>query len=206
MEIYYTFDIGSVFGFAVANTGKNRFTATLMNGASISTSDYAFGASSVQLVSANSQFVKMPPYTFSTQGMSFACWFRSDSSGSYSRVFEFGSGGDDYIIMYINNGMLSLYIGAEQISTVSVNDNVWRHVAWTIDVSGNWVLYVNGVDVWDLVGGYPTNVVRTRNFLGYSYLDTNPYFNGAIDDFRVYNGYVLSATEVSNLYYGMSLL
>ena len=210
-EIHFTFDADTVFGTSVQNEGSNcgAYFSTLVNGASISSSEFVEGASSVQLVATDSQYVQLPSYTFASTGISIACWFRSDSSVDYSRVFEFSEGRTDgvyldYFMMYIKGGYLGLFIGTEQVASVSVNDNVWRHVTWTIDNSGTWVLYVNGVDVWDITGaGYPISIVRTQNFLGHSFLGFNPFFNGAIDDFRVFNGRVLTGDDVLSLYHGI---
>ena len=206
MTVLYSFESGTVTGTTVINSGSDLpYDATLVNGASISWTDSGVGTSSVQLVATNSQYVQLPSYTFGSTGISFACWFRSDNSVDLSRVFDFSEGRDDgvfldYVTMYIKGGYIGLWgLGAEQMTTVYVNDNVWRHVAWTIDMSGYWVLYVNGVDVWDLPGGYPISIVRTQNFLGHNFLGVNLNLNGAIDDFRVFDG-VLRTSDVVDIY------
>ena len=211
MTVLYSFESGTVTGTTVINSGSDLpYDATLVNGASISSTDSGVGTSSVQLVATNSQYVQLPSYTFGSTGISFACWFRSDNSVDLSRVFDFSEGRDDgvfldYVTMYIKGGYIGLWgLGAEQMTTDYVNDNQWRHVAWTIDNSGTWVLYVNGVDVWDITGaGYPISIVRTQNFLGHNYLGVNLNLNGAIDDFRVFNGRVLTGDDVLSLYHGI---
>ena len=85
---------------------------------------------------------------------------------------------------------------------LAVNDNVWRHVAWTLQPSGVWTVYINGTGVWNASGqAYPQAVNRNSNFLGKSYSAADPYFNGAIDDFRMYQT-ALSAGAVKALYTG----
>jgi hypothetical protein len=46
---------------------------------------------------------------------------------------------------------------------------------------------------------YPTSIIRTTCYLGKSNWSGDSYYNGYIDDFRIYDG-VLSQSEVNNLY------
>eukprot|EP01035_Chromulina_nebulosa_P027032 gene27032-35483_t len=89
----------------------------------------------------------------------------------------------------------------------SYNDNIWRHVAWTLSLEVNgysiWTIYMNGMVVQQLQSMQYTNtMVRSYNYLGKSNWDGNPYFSGAISDFRLYSR-VLSATEIASLYAGI---
>jgi len=85
-------------------------------------------------------------------------------------------------------------------SSESVTLGVWQLVTATIDASGNVVIYVNGVvkGTGNSGTGAPAN---TSSFIGFWY-DASAsirYFNGSLDDVRVYNR-ALSATEITNLY------
>jgi hypothetical protein len=81
----------------------------------------------------------------------------------------------------------------------NINNNKWYHVAWTINTSGLWSIYLNGNLVNTFSEQYPRQIFRNLNYIGKSNWDSNPYFNGNIGDFRVYNS-VLSNTDVSNIY------
>jgi len=82
---------------------------------------------------------------------------------------------------------------------VPVADNIWRHAAWTIDAKGTWTFYLNGVKVTSALMGYPDYVARQYNYLGRSGWDNDPYFNGAIDEFYVFD-YFVTPAQVLELY------
>ena len=214
MQIYFTFDAATVIDVAVMNTGNyyngngnNRYTATLVNDASINTDDFAVGTSSLRLVATDSQYVSLPPVQFGTNGLSFSCWFKSDGGGRQG-VFVFGNGAfnNSIAMSVLPNGNLYLDVflggtGYNQEVLTQVNGNVWVHVVWTIDADCNWVAYVNGVAVYSDNRVCPSSVLRSQNFIGKGW-GTSHFFNGDIDDFRMYNGHVLSTYEISTLYYG----
>ncbi len=80
--------------------------------------------------------------------------------------------------------------------------NTWYHICGAWPSSGNSTLYVNGVavDSTALSNSTPTGINTTR--IG-GFIDSNGatlnYFNGSIDDSRVYNR-ELSPTEIATLY------
>jgi hypothetical protein len=80
-----------------------------------------------------------------------------------------------------------------------VNDNEWRHIAWTLDPNGEWKIYVNGALIHTVTKVYPNAVQRTLNYIGKSHWTDQPYYNGAIDDFRYYTR-VLTSSEVTDIY------
>jgi len=83
---------------------------------------------------------------------------------------------------------------------VNVNDGVWRHLVWTIDSLGNFLVYLNGVlhSSFPAVF-YPRNILRTLNYLGKDNLGVNRYTNGALDEFYMFPK-VLTITQVQTLY------
>jgi hypothetical protein len=97
--------------------------------------------------------------------------------------------------------------GAEQQITGSsaLPTGVWTHVAVT--KSGNTgTLYVNGsvVGTNNAMTLSPSSLGSTnQNWLGRSQYSADPYLNGRIDDFRIYNR-ALSASEVQSLSGGVT--
>ena len=87
---------------------------------------------------------------------------------------------------------VSLFVGsqAKNLNTgVNVNNNVWVHAVWTISPSGDWTVYLDGSIVAAQSGlTYPTAISRLSNNLGKSNWGSDPYFNGAMRDFRIYGG------------------
>ena len=205
-----SFETSTVSGTSVQNVGLGgaAYNGLLVNGASISTTDSRVGSASLQLVASSSQYMKVSAFSTGKSGLSFAFWFRSSSNADYARLFDFGNGaGSDNIVAYIYGGNLAIGVllgSAYDIipnSYSSVNDNVWRHFVWTISVTGAWTVYINGVVVWTATGRYyPNTMSRSLNYIGKSNAN-DPYFTGAIDEFRVYAG-VLAQADVTALSQG----
>lgn len=87
----------------------------------------------------------------------------------------------------------------------SYDDSTWRHIAFTLDtVGGTPAIYVNGVaqTLYASLGPVaPTTVVTPDpvRLGGRAYFEQNTYFNGALDNVRIYSR-VLSAVEINGAY------
>ena len=203
--MYYRFD--SVAGSRVGNiaSGSVVYNATLVNGAVISNNQLLLSA-------ASSQHMRIDPFTTGTAGLTFATWYKSDNSGNFARIFDFGNGAALDNILMAQYGTYDIFamhvhipgsqIEFQQDASYKFNTaNVWKHVAWTIDPagSGTWKVYINGVLVGSAVKQYPRSVLRSKNYIGRSNWGYDNYLNGGIKDFRMYSR-VLSAAEVNTLF------
>jgi len=143
-----------------------------------------------------------------SNGISFAFWMRANSTDISSNVFDFGNGAaNNNIIFGISKGYIYVNVYSsttsnllENFYSLYVNDNKWRHYAWVIQSNGTYQFYINNVLQYSTTSGnsYPVSVIRTSNYIGKSNT-TYPYFNGGIDDFRIYNR-SLTSTEISDIY------
>ena len=218
LALYYPFDTNDVSGTTLGNwgTGRKVYDTTLYNGASVSTSDYKVETSSLSLNSASSQYIQAPNYTPTTNGMTISVWYRANNCGNWGRILDFGNGTSiDNIVLSPNAsngnwntlGFSVVYGGVGNnfyLTDINYNDNVWRHVVWTMTYNGpgssTWNIYVNGVLKATTPNYYPnTTVTRTMCYIGRSHWVGDGYYNGNIDDFRIYNR-VISATEASQLF------
>lgn len=186
----------------------NFSNISLNNGAQILLNDKKVGTGSLYLYSSSSQYVKITDtFTSGTTGLSFSFWFKSNSTATWGRIFDFGNGqANNNIIAFINNNNLgfSVYNGStsSQINNVipSINNNTWQHIVWTLDSNNGWKIYLNGNLYSSLSNmNYPNSIQRTLNYIGKSNWSADPYFNGLIDDFRYYNR-VLTSNDVSDIY------
>ena len=120
-----------------------------------------------------------------------------------------------YLSQYGNSAILKFtfnvpnqYLFSNFYYDQNLNDNTWRHVVWTIDVSNTtYKYYLNGSLIkTDVSSGYtfPAQMTRTTNLLGTGTDLSLSYFIGGIDDYRVYNS-VLTDTQVSDIYSGKVL-
>lgn len=153
----------------------------------------------------------------------FACWVYLGVSQSWQRVFDFGSvkNGVPSAYMFLTTNEAELGVpgsvrftitnsgmsGEQKIDILNATPltlNAWHHLAvvlseGTTSYVGN--LYVDGV----LMGTNPSLTVHPfqlgatdLNYLGRSMYSSDPFFNGQIDDFRIYRR-ALSAADISTL-------
>lgn len=174
-------------------------------GASISLKSASFNG--------NGQYIQVPQFTTPTNGITFSFWFRSVNSATWGRIFDFGNGpSSDNIIAYINNGNLGLCVYKNTNGDRTQYDNVlgyninfgnWIYIAWVLNTNNSWTLYVNGSIVQNPgsnpgAGYYPISKARNNNYLGKSNWN-DPYFNGNICDFRMFDG-ILTQDNIRNIY------
>ena len=148
----YDFNSNSVNGQNLYNYAYDRYDAQLINYPTINNQGPTDTLKSVSFHSNARQYININPYKSANNGMSFACWFKSDPiNQTWSRIFDFGNGpGQNNIIMFINNGSIGLSVYASQVYQPyniipNVNNNQWYHVIWTLSNPSGWNIYVNGV-------------------------------------------------------------
>jgi hypothetical protein len=128
--------------------------------------------------------------------------YSSDSSVTCTAA---GKTNVPYALSTVNGGEFLIKSGASTYtvdSSTSVADGKWHYIAATYDGT-TMRIYVDGVQTGSgtsFSGNLPTQAGNVR--IGADY-DTTPanFFNGSIDDVRIYNR-ALSATEIQNLYKG----
>ena len=112
---------------------------------------------------------------------------------NWARLFAFTNTGawDDNIVLLVNSHRLlfSMSIPTEgreiYASETYIDDNVWRHVVWTLSSDAAWSIYYNGVRVFFTVittqtAFYPRSIARVNNYLGMLNITGDPYFNGKL--------------------------
>jgi len=142
----------------------------------------------------------------SLRSATFTTWVDfSNLGGAWQRIFDFGSG--TTINMFLTprtgtTGPMRLAIttsgsaGESLIDAPATLATGWHHVAAVVK-PGNMQIYLDGV----VVASGSTAVVpsdlgqTTNNWLGRSQYVADGYFNGVLDDFRIYN-YAMSATDI----------
>ena len=128
----------------------------------------------------------------------------SNAGGAWQRIFDFGSGTATYIMLCPRTGTagpmhLAIRAGGQGHSDIDAPETLptgWHHVAAVI-TRGDMKLYLDGVVIASgSAATVPSDLGNTSsNWLGRSQYVADGYFNGSLDDFRIYN-YTLSTDEI----------
>lgn len=192
-------------GVIASDTSGNGHHASLQNGALWATGRQGNAVS----LDGVDDYVSLPAgLVGDLADFSIAAWVFWQGGRNWARIFDFGSGTTQY--MYLTPQASGAGIrfainqangwGDQALTSAPLPSGQWVHVAVTLSGSTG-TLYVNGSAV-------ATNTAMThapfrlrsttQNWIGRSQYSADPYFNGKIDDFRIYNG-ALSAAEVAAL-------
>ncbi len=212
LTTYYRFNEAS--GTTVSDASGLSPSAKLVNGASFTASGkFSNGVS----LNGSSQYVALPSGLITGLGdVTISAWVYLNSLNTWARLFDFGADTDRYMFLAPYNGSqmrfaITKFTGAGEqgINGPALTAGTWNHVAVTLKAdnagSGVGTLYLNGVAVAsntamtftpDMIGRL---VNATNNCIGRSQYSGDPYLNGRVDDFRIYNG-ALSAAEIAALY------
>ena len=158
----------------------------------------------------NNEYVNLPSGI--AQGLhdfTISAWVNPSANTAWSRVFDFGTGTGDYMFLTLNagGGPIRFAIttsgagGEQQINgTSELPLNTWSHVAVTLSGTTG-TLYVNGT-----AAGTNTDMTltpsdlgdTTQDWIGRSQYPADPYLDGTIDDFQIYDS-ALSPGQIGAL-------
>ncbi len=131
----------------------------------------------------------------------------SGTGGAWQRIFDFGSGTNINMFLTPNTGgnllrfaiTISGYTNEDQTTSLTGMPIGWHHVAVVINLDNSThTLYLDGeiVDQNTQARYSPSSLgVTTQNWLGRSQYPADGYYNGLLDDFRIYNT-ALSDAEI----------
>ena len=158
----------------------------------------------------DSVYVQIPSFRFKSyrNGMTFSFWFRSNNSNNWARIFDFGNGTakNNIVIGILDNNLSFLIITPTPGDLVKyhlikdINNNKLHHIVWTINYNKTWNIYLDGKLSTTMNNQeYPIDIIYTSNYLGKSNWSNDPYLNGMISDFRLYNR-ILTNDEILDMY------
>jgi hypothetical protein len=133
---------------------------------------------------------------FSTNGMTIAVWANPTASLTpWARFIDYGNGPASDNILFARAGAsadLTFEVynagvsGGKVTATGVINLNQWQHFVATMDASGNVLVYKNGVLVGSGPTAIPNPVTRTGNYAGRSNWPGDGFYQGKMDDLRIY--------------------
>jgi glucose/arabinose dehydrogenase len=192
----FTADASDVVGAA---------NGTLMDGANV--------ANSRLVLNGTTAYAALPPGIVNGHtAFTAEAWVSNAVLATWSRIFDFGTGqtGNMYLTPRAVNSAGALRFtmtlgGEQQINTSSaLPANQMKYVAVTL-VSNLAVLYLDGVPIGSntTMTLNPTSMgTATQNFIGKSQYPTDPFFNGSVDEFRLYNAALPPDMIVTNFVQG----
>ncbi|KQV90280.1 hypothetical protein ASD15_23475 [Massilia sp. Root351] len=197
------FDAAS--GAVAADASGNGHPGTLMGGASWVAGKQANAVA----LNGSTGYVSLPADLMTDVGdFTIAAWVYWNAARNWERIFDFGNGTGDYMMLTArsNTGVLRFAMtvnggyGERSVNgSAALPTGQWAHVAVTLS-GKNATLYVNGAVAGNNADMFlaPFRLGSTsQNWIGRSQYP-DPYFNGKIDDFRIYRG-ALSAAAVAAL-------
>jgi hypothetical protein len=213
LVLYYSFD--DVAGTTVHDSSGNGNDGTLENPFSIAAGKVGNALVLTGTATSGGYLVMPPAILAGSSEMTIATWFKINSTDApYQRIFDIGSSPTISSMFltptYGTGGPLHFTIRftlsdggvtRDDIDGTAIAAAQWYHTAVVIDASGNGRLYLNGAQVGTTTSMKfrPSSLGSTPNdWIGKSEFAANPYLDGAIDEFRIYNR-ALSAAEISTL-------
>lgn len=152
---------------------------------------FNFGSTDFSLsfwVKTTTTDVESVPVARHLTGIAAGYLFMINTSGTY--------GSPDKIFFYTSNSP-----GGEAISTTTVNDGVWHHVAGVYEHGVSKRVFVDGAPAEATLGAPGNTPVGAPFLVGGLSVGGTPvaYFNGMVDELRVYD-HALADTEVQTLF------
>ncbi len=143
-----------------------------------------------------------------TDSFTVSVWVYWTGSNMWERIFDFGNTESTYMMLTPRSKRNTLlfaittmgYTNEQRLETNQLSTGKWVHLAVTIGGNtGN--LFVNGtlVDSNNGMRLSPLDIKATNKYFGKSQWPYDPYFQGRLDDVRIYS-YALSVEEIYELY------
>lgn len=211
--VHYAFDDGA--GSTATDSSSKGKDGTLQ-GAVTWTDGRKGKAVSLATATPATAFVSLPAGVLTgVANATFASWVKLKSDPAFARVWDFGNGlagADNRFYFFTPNALaqgvrFTAYRGAvDQEALIPTGTHlpieVWKHLAVTV-ANGDYRVFVDGFPAGEALGSvvFPPSEnepIVNNGWLGKGRFDADPGFDGAIDDFRIYDR-VLSDTEIADL-------
>lgn len=193
---WWRMDSNDISGTNLTDNSGNGNTGTLVNSPTTVAGQIGQGLQ----FNGSSQNVNIghPASLNLTSSFTYGAWFKADTIHTGYIIAKRSDVGNGYNVYVENTGGLTINVSGGVPLGVSYKASKWYHIMLVVQSNGTTITpYLNGVAYPDVnfVGfqDVPTQDLRigSRN--------SSVYYDGAIDDVRIYNR-ALSANEIKQLY------
>ncbi|WP_026925210.1 LamG-like jellyroll fold domain-containing protein [Glycomyces arizonensis] len=219
----YSFEEGQVADGIVDDLSPSGLDGTIVNaGQAPSVPGRSDGSTALDLTggaasSAEAPYVEVPHGLFEGRDqMTIASWMRWDGGPDFQWLYNLGRDRDratfvtpSYQGPATNRSSIKPVDGGAEVGvdgTGKLPTGEWVQVVTTID-GDRLVYYLNGLEVGrtearlDLAATMHDPNGSTSGFIGKAFWDGHPFFDGAVDEFQVYDT-ALDAAQIAELYGG----
>ena len=188
----------------IVSTAKQSFGATSVDGGKIGKALSFDGVDDYVNVPASDS---LPD---SSKSSTAGAWFKTSETGTHQPIIARDNGGeagtdgwmirvrsDNKLAAHILNTAASEYASVNGVGSV-VTDGIWHHMALVWDNEAAMIMYLDGVEIGRDTAFAGTKAGTDPNLWIGKGTDNNWFFNGLIDDVRIYNK-VLTADEIESL-------
>lgn len=196
-------------GVTAADSSGKGMHGTLAGGMSFQTDSIHGNLGNALVFDGVDDYVDLPDgFGEFDNGFTVTLWARPTAAKNYARFIELGNG--DYANnIYLSregtgSGLRFKAYGSDGsdgavIAANAIELDKWQFFAATIDTSGSVILYKNGQAIQTGASTWPWGVMRTENYLGRSSWSSDDYYQGAMDEVRVFD-YALTAAEIEAVF------
>ena len=139
--------------------------------------------------------------------LTISSWVKPTTLDAWARLFDFGDDQAKNFFFAVNSNVANSNGGRPIVSLTNGNlhqvhsrtdlvSGKWQHIAVTIEDQVA-TIYINGIETGknDQINMAPSIYLDGNNYIGKSHFEVDPYYNGALQDFRVYSE-ALSVAEI----------
>lgn len=159
-------------------------------------------SSAFNFIASNNDIISLSGIPFITKSFSFACWIKPNGVTGLQHIIQLeGSGSPTFF--RLNENLLECVLilngnGTSFYSTSAITSGVWTHVVLTYDGTTFLKFYINSVLSDSYILDIQPEIVSTVGVIG-AYYAGGDYFDGEMDDFRIYNN-ALSQDDINTIY------
>lgn len=205
---YWTLDETS--GTTAADTSGKGLEGTLMNGLSFNNDSVSGQVGRALDFDGTNDYIDLPDgFSDFVKGCTISLWVYPTAVKNWARFVDIGNGSASNNIWFgrrssSNDLAFECWSGGSSNGLVTaanaISLNSWQMLTVTVDRLGNVKLFKNG-QLIQTGTSKPSSVSRTNNYIGRSNWSADEYYQGYMDDIRIYN-YNLSDADVQSLYIG----